>query len=279
MLPETITLQNVKHIYLDSEYIAQKVWQFIVDSDQGIGADLTMCVKQNKAVKKLIDSFLKTDFEWLFFDEDHTYSSTTFTIEIQKTKKVLNCVLKRNEKTGRLRCFGSTIPKLDSREILEEYRSRWSIENGIKDLADNYFLDHNPGIDPHRINIHYFIVTLARLLYQMFCNLYPASKNYDQTQKGIGTIRPEFMVGANATIIRKYDQLIITWQDPYSQRDHQNLSSLFDALNETMAEPISFLGGLKLKFKLVAPRDKKFHNQKHGWTQIFGPGSKGYISG
>ena len=169
-----------------------------------------MCIKQNKAVKKHIESFLGTDFEWLFYDEDHTYSSDIFPIPIQKTKKELRCVLKRHERTGRFRCFGSTLPDLNARKILTEYERRWVIENGIKDLVGNYFFDNIPGINPHRINIHYFVVTLARLLYQMFCSLYPDSKNQNETQKGIGTIRHEFLVGANAAIARQNQQLVLT---------------------------------------------------------------------
>lgn len=264
LLPMTLSEQNVEHVYLDSEYTAQKVWLFIVDPQDGLGADLTMCIKQNKAVKKHIATFLETDFEWLFYDENHTYSNSTFSIPIQQTKKEkeLFCVLKRHERTGRLRCFGSTLSGLNAREILSEYERRWIIENGIKDLVGNYFFDNIPGIDPHRINIHYFIVTLTRLLYQMFCNLYPAAENYDKTQKGIGTIRPEFLVGANATTARVHDQLIVTWLDQYPKTQHEHISSLFNALNEIASEPLSFLGGLNLKFELVPPRDKNLQNQQ-----------------
>ncbi len=83
LLPMTLSDQNVEHVYLDSEYTAQKVWLFIVDPQDGLGADLTMCIKQNKAVKKHIATFLETDFEWLFYDENHTYSNSTFSIPIQ----------------------------------------------------------------------------------------------------------------------------------------------------------------------------------------------------
>jgi len=229
-----------------------------------------MCIKQNKAVKKYIATFLETDFEWLFFDEDHTYSNSTFSIPIQQTKKELFCMLKRHERTGRLRCFGSTLYGLNAREILSEYERRWVIENGIKDLVGNYFFDNIPGIDPHRINIHYFIVTLTRLLYQMFCNLYPAAENPDKTQKGIGTIRPEFLIGANANIARVNDQLIVTWLDHYPEKQHEYISSLFNALNETANEPLAFLGGLKLKFELMPPRDKKLRNQQRRIKIDFG---------
>jgi len=260
LLPETLANQNVEHIYLDSEYTGQKIWHFIVDSKDGLGADLTMCIKQNRAVKKHINAFLDTNFEWLFYNEEHTFSSRIFTIPIQKANKELRCVLKRHERTGRLRCFGSTLPDLDARRILTEYERRWVIENGIKDLVGNYFFDNIPGINPHRINIHYFVVTLARLLYQMFCSIYPASKNGNETRKGIGTIRPEFLAGTNATIARKKKQLILTWQDPFPEKHHGHLSSLFESLNQTADKPLPFLGGLMLKFKLMPPRSRDFRN-------------------
>ncbi len=49
---------------------------------------------------------------------------------------------------------------MDSKSILKEYKIRWKIENGIKDLVQNYFFDQIPGIDPHRINVHYMPVLL-----------------------------------------------------------------------------------------------------------------------
>lgn len=270
LLPETLTHQSVEHVYLDSEYTAQKIWHFIVDPQFGLGADLTMCIKQNGAVKKHINAFLETGFEWLFYDEDHTYSSSTFTIPIQKTHKELRCVLKRHQRTGRLRCFGSTLSGLDARKILTEYERRWVIENGIKDLVGNYFLDNIPGIHPHRVNIHYLVVTLARLLYHMFCKLYPDSKNQDGTQKGIGTIRNEFLVGVNATIARKNGQLILTWQDPFPEKKRQCLLYLFEALNETADQSLPFLGGLSLKFQLAPPKNRLFRNQKQRINLDFG---------
>ena len=116
--------QAVEHVYLDSEYKAQHVWKFVVDPQNGLGADLTMCIKQNKKVKKFIDSFLQTNPTWLFYDEDHTCSDKTFHIPITQTEKILQCVLKRKESNGNLRCFGSTLKGLDSMGILQEYRAR-----------------------------------------------------------------------------------------------------------------------------------------------------------
>ncbi len=262
LLPDDIRDNDIEHIYLDSEYTAQKVWHFIVDKQEGLGADLTMCIKQNKAVKKHINSFLKTDFEWLYFNDTYTYSSATFKLPINTSSKVLHCALKRHEKTGRLRCFGSTLPGLSPDAILKEYKKRWLIENGIKDLVGNYFFDNTPGIDPHRINIHYFVVTIARLLFNLFCELYPGSKNPDHSQKGIGTIRPEFLTGTNTTLKREGNLLILTWQDAYPEKEHEKLATFFEALNETSSESLPFLGGLQLKFQISPPREREFCNQQ-----------------
>jgi len=270
LLPDNIRGNDIEHIYLDSEYTAQKVWHFIVDKQDGLGADLTMCIKQNKAVKKHINTFLETNFDWLYFNDVYTYSNAIFDIPINATNKVLHCVLKRHEKTGRLRCFGSTLPGLSPGAILKEYKKRWLIENGIKDLVGNYFFDNTPGIDPHRINIHYFVVTISRLLFNMFCELYPDSRNSDNSQKGIGTIRPEFLTGTNTTLKRKGNQLILTWQDAYPEKEHEKLTEFFEALNETSSESLPFLGGLQLKFQISPPREREFCNQKKRIMVEFG---------
>lgn len=251
---------GVEHVYLDSEYTAEHVWKFIVDPQQGLGADLTMCIKKNKRVKKFIDSFLKTNPDWLYYDEDHTYSEQTFQIPIQQTNQILQCVLKRKESTGQLRCFGSTMKGLDSMEILKEYRARWMIENGIKDLIENYYLDNIPGIDPHRINIHYFIVTLARILFEMLCQDYEDAHNPDITKKSIETLRPEFITASNATLCRQGDKLVLLWKDHYPKKQHQPLKALFDKLNQEAPQALPFLGGLKLEFAIALPRPEVLRN-------------------
>jgi hypothetical protein len=261
LLHQALGDQSVEHVYLDSEYTAEHVWKFVVDPQDGLGADLTMCIKQNKRVKKFINAFLETNPTWLFFDEDHTYTEQTFEIPIRQTEQVLLCVLKRKESNGRLRCFGSTLKRLNSKQILEEYKSRWIIENGIKDLVANYYFDNIPGIDPHRINIHYFIVTLARILYEMFCQDYKLAQNADKTKKTIGTLRPEFMTGTNATLSRLKDELTLMWKDNYPEKQHQALISLFNKLNEEMSQGLPFWGDFKLKFEIAPPKPVQLRNQ------------------
>ena len=261
LLTDTLGEHGIEHVYLDSEYTGQSVWQFVVDSQQGLGADLTMCIKQNPKVKQYIKTFLESKPTWLFYDEEHTYTEQTFTIPIRHTDKAFSCLLNRKESTGALRCFGSTVASLDSRAILSEYGSRWIIENGIKDLVVNYFFDNNPGIDPHRINVHYFVVTLARSLYEMLCRDYHEAQNPDGSKKTIGTLRSEFMMGANAVLHREKDQLVLTWKDPYPEQQHQSIKALLDKLNESSSRPLPFLGGLKIRFEIAPPRPKALRNQ------------------
>jgi hypothetical protein len=262
LLAESLGQQEIEHVYLDSEYTAEHIWQFIVDPQEGIGADLTMCVKQNKRVKKRIDAFLKTNPTWLFLDEQHTYSEQTFDLPISNTSKRLRCVLKRHEPTGRLRCFGSTQKLRDAKTIFDEYVHRWTIENGIKDLIGNYFLDNIPGIDPHRINLHYFIVTLVRLLFEMFARDYEHAYNPNSTHKSIGTLRPQFLSGVNAILYKTANVLTLTWQDPYPDKQHQALSRLFDKLNQDSQEGLPFLGGIRLRFDITDARSENFCNQR-----------------
>lgn len=269
LLHQALGDQSIEHVYFDSEYTAEHVWNFIVDSQNGLGADLTMCIKQNKRVKKYIDSFLHTNPIWLFYDEEHTYTDRTFEIPIQHTESILHCVLKRKESNGKLRCFGSTLKGLNSREILKEYSARWTIENGIKDLTYNYYLDNIPGIDPHRINIHYFVVTLARILYEMFCQDCGESFNPDNSKKSVGTLRPEFMVGTNAVLFRHGNELVLKWVDYYPKKQHESLQDLFKKLNGNTKNGLPFLGGLKLKFEIAPPRPKEMRNKLKRQTVEF----------
>lgn len=261
LLKDSLGTRAVEHVYLDSEYTAEHVWKYVVDPENGLGADLTMCIKRNKKVKKKIDSFLETNPTWVWFDDEHTHAEQTFDIPIGGSDKTLRCVLKRNEKNGSMRCFGSTVPHYDSITILKEHKTRWKMENGIKDLVQNYYFDHVPGIDPHRINVHYFVVTLARILYEMFSGEYADICNSDNTVKMLDTLRPEFITGTNALMTRKNDTLVIKWTDAFPEKRHRALKSLFDRLNENCDNGLPFLGGIKIRYEIGEPRPESLRNR------------------
>lgn len=262
LLSDALGDTNIEHVYLDSEYTAEHVWQFIVDPETGLGADLTMCIKQNAKVKKRIHPFLDSKPDWLYYDDAHTYTKQTFELPISGAGRILQCVLKRKESTGRLRCFGSTLPELDSAGVLREYSNRWSIENGIKDLVTSYFFDNIPGIDPHRVNIHYFVVTLARLLFQMLClDLGDYARNPDHTYKTLSTLRPEFITGVNASLGRQGNELIVSWKDKVSEHQHKVMRTFFEKLNQRASQPLPFLGGLRLRFVPPPSRTRDLRNR------------------
>jgi hypothetical protein len=261
LLKDSLGLQSIEHVYLDSEYTAEHIWKYIVDPEKGLGADLTMCIKRNRKVKKVIDSFLETNPVWLFYDDEHTYTEQTFEIPITGSDKTLHCVLKRSEKNGSVRCFGTTLEKTDSKSVLKEYRTRWTIENGIKDLVQNYYFDHIPGIDPHRINVHYFAVALARILYEMFSKEYADICNADESFKMLDTLRPEFITGTNAVMSRQYDTLVIKWTDAFPEKKHQALCRLFNRLNEDSGKGLPFLGGIRIRYEIGKPRSENLRNQ------------------
>lgn len=102
----------------------------------------------------------------------------------------------------------------------------------MKDLVQNYRFDHIPGIDPHRINEHCFVVTLARIIYEMFSREYADIRNSDNTVKMLDTLRPEFITGTNAVMSRENDTLVIKWTDAFPEQKNRALRSLFDRLNE-----------------------------------------------
>lgn len=258
LIQDAIGIENIEHIYIDSEYTAEHVWNYISDKENGLGADLTMCVKQNKKVKKYINQFLETQPKWHYFDEKHTYTTTTFTIPIADAE--LQCVLKRDEKTHKTRCFGSTIAGLDALGILEEYKNRWTIENGIKDLNESYFFDKIPGIEPHRINVHYFCVTLAKILFEMLLKDYKYSHNKDNTKKTLSTLRTEFLSATNAIMKRQNDKLIIKWIDLYPEQTNKALLELFEKINQRAQTTIKHLGGMKLRFEISHPKPKEMKN-------------------
>ena len=150
---------------------------------------------------------------------------------------------------------------LDGRAILSEYRSRWTVENAIKDLVANYFFDNVPGIDPHRTKIHYFVVTLARTLYETLSRDCREARNPDGSKKTIRALRSEFPVGANAILSRKRDELVLTWKDACPEKRHQPLTALLDKLNQSKFRRLRFLGGLRIRFEIVPPRSQMLRSQ------------------
>ncbi len=260
-------------VYVDSEYTGKDVWNFVLDSKAGMGAEITACIKQNPFVKKQRDKFLlensnDEDF-WIFYDDDHVYSSKTFTLSWdfkrgkndEQKRYSLYCVVKKNIKNGRLRCFGTSEKDQKSHQILKDYSNRWTIEIGIKDLIYGYYLSNCPGKRPHSVNVHFFIVTVCRHLYQMIKrDLGDYIKNKDQTVKTLKTMRETLFRQGSAKVLFKQNTFVINFLNSYSPKQTGQLNEFYDKIHKRTSEGLGILGGAKLKFVLKSPKGKEHQN-------------------
>jgi len=253
-------------VYVDSEYTGKNSWEFIADMESGMGCSLTACLKQNPLVRKKRNAFLyKYQSEkkiWCYWDDEHVFSSKTFTISWtyksplkNKFKNItLYCVVKKNIKNGKLRCFGTFDKNKSSKDILIDYSVRWMIENGIKDLIKSYYLDKCPGERPHLVNIHFMIVMVCRMLYRM---VQRDSKkwltNPDGTMKTLSRMR-DFIFRKGIGTMKVVNKTIeIYFMDSFSPQITENLKQLYKKIQKRHKEGLNILGGYSLKFILQPP--------------------------
>lgn len=260
-------------VYVDSEYTGKNSWEFIFDMESGMGCSLTACLKQNPLVRKARDTFLlkyqnKKEF-WCYWDDNHVYSSKKFTISwtyknpiTKELKSVeLYCVVKKDIKKGKLRCFGTFDKNISSKDILMDYSVRWMIENGIKDLIKSYYLDAPPGTSPHLVNVHFMVVTVCRLLYQMVQrDVKDWATNPDGTMKTLSRMR-DFVFRKGMGIMKVVDKTIeIHFTDSFSPQTTENLQKLYKKNQKKHKGGMEILGGYSLKFILQPPLGEEFKN-------------------
>ena len=261
-----------KNVYLDSEYTGKEVWSFILDNQKGMGAKLTACIKQNPFVKKERDKFISenctSDDFWLYHDDNHVYSAETFKLSwihgkgADKKELNLYCVVKKNIKTGKLRCFATSSKEHTSKEILQDFSNRWIIENGIKDLIQSYYLDNCPGTNnTHHVNVHFFIVSVCKHLYEMIqTDLGQSIKNYDGTKKTLKSMREKLFKQGSAVIKFRNDTFEIHFLNNYTSKLTNQLAKLYLNAHDISKDGLSLLGGFKIKYVLNPPLGKESRN-------------------
>ena len=259
-------------VYLDSEYTGKDVWTFVLDGDGGMGAVLTACLRQNSLVRKARDAFLAAnegrDGFWTYYDEEHEFTADTFPLcwtnpdgdgNVRELK--LNCVVKRNVLNGSMRVFGSSRDPVASADILRDYSSRWTVENGIKDLIASYCLDAVPGTDPHHVDVHFLVATICRTLYRMVeRDLGPALANPDGTVKTLDRMRDILFRQGAATLARDGDDLVVRFLNPYRVGPTTMLRDWFETVALRHRDGIALLGGMRLRFEMQPPRGEEYHN-------------------
>ena len=156
----------IQEIYMDSEYTKETSLQYFKQSRCPNG-DVFLCLKKNKQIKKLIAPALVSEEGWEKRDEQDELKAIDVTLP--KTKLPLRIVILRDLETRKdIRCFGSTNTNLTSTDMLQKYRYRWLVENGLKDLVYSYFLDEMYGSDPQKVEFEFYCAMIARLTYEYF---------------------------------------------------------------------------------------------------------------
>jgi hypothetical protein len=258
-------------VYIDSEYTGKEVWQFILEA-KNMSAHLTACLKQNAFVRKHRDEFINAHQDdsgfWKYYDDDYCYGNGLFDLvwpvnpnNPNSETLRLKCTVKKNIKTGKLRCFGTSKPVNSPVELLEDYSNRWTGENGIKDLVISYFLDNCPGNDPHQVDVHFLIVTIARLLYRMIeRDLSEVMHNPDGSTKCLQTMR-DILFRQGCARVRFEDRTMkVEFKNSFDLKTTNMLRFWFELLSERFPDGMNILGGFRLEFHLRPPYGEEHRN-------------------
>ena len=235
----------IKEIYMDSEYTSLPMINYFV-VDEFSHTDVIMCLKRNKRVDKLMGEAIAQG-EWKPFGDEHEIAGKRFHLE--NLRKDLHLVVKRTKKTGDLRCFGTTIGGLEDHEVLQRYRLRWPVENGLKDLIHSYFIDHILGKDPEKIEANFYCVQVARLAYEGFLHSLEERFVRDPSgyKKTLSTFRRLLFGKYNCELRLRGKYLELTYLDLGPGELQSALERLLESRSERGLNKVSWWGGLGLK--------------------------------
>jgi transposase len=239
--------ETVKEIYMDSEYTSFPIMDYFV-VDEFSNTDVFMCLKRNRKIDRLKEEVV-ADAVWEPYGEEYEIAGKRFRLE--NLGKELHLVVKRNRHTHDVRCFGTTRSGLTHREVLEGYRLRWPIENGLKDLIHSYFIDHILGKDPEKIEANFYCVQVARLAYENFLHALDEkcvrdSRGYKKT---LATFRSLLFARHNCEIRLRRDYLELTYLDSGRGSLQSALVRLLERRSEAGLNRVSWWGGLELKVR------------------------------
>jgi hypothetical protein len=242
----------IQEIYMDSEYTKEASLQYF-KQDRCPSGDVFLCLKKNKQIKKLIAPALDSSEGWEQYDKGDLVKATDVTLP--KTGLPLRIVILKDLETGKnIRCFGSTNTSLKSTDMLQKYRYRWLIENGLKDLVYSYFLDEMYGSDPQKVEFEFYCTLVSRLSYEYF--LKELGGEYYHQQNGNKTtlqkMRNLFFEKRNFRIeLASDDNLVMTILDGGGNDLEQSVANLLHHRMENGKNKVLWWGnrGLILRFK------------------------------
>lgn len=239
----------IREIYMDSEYTSFPVMNYLV-VDQFSNTNVVMCLKRNKKVDQLARQVIQ-EGQWESYGEEYEIAGKHFTLD--GLAKTLHLVVKRNKTTRELRCFGTTFPGLETREVLQRYRLRWPLENGLKDLIHGYFIDHILGKDPEKIETSFYCVQVARLAYENFLvsldeKLVRDSSGYKKT---LSTFRRLLFGSHNCQIRVRSNDLELTFMDTGRGELQSAIENLLARRTERGLNRVTWWGGRGLRVNFV----------------------------
>ncbi|MCK4302887.1 MAG: transposase [Candidatus Eisenbacteria sp.] len=239
--------EAISEIYMDSEYTSFPVMDYFV-VDEFSPTDVFICLKRNGRVDQLMRDVIAEN-EWEAFGEGYEIAGKRFSLE--NLGKELHFVVKRRKTTGDVRCFGTTVAGLENREVLERYRLRWPVENGIKDLVHSYFIDHILGKDPEKIEVNFYCVMVARLAYENFLQSLDDRFVRDASgyKKTLATYRNLLFARHSCELRLRGCHLELTYLDLCQGGLQSALQQLLERRSERGLNRVTWWGGVGLKVK------------------------------
>jgi hypothetical protein len=163
---------NPALILLDREFTSVPVINALYDEN---GIHVIEAVRKHKGVKKLLDDIEKNN-RWTTVDDQFDIAVKPINI-----KENIFLVAKRDKVKNKIWCFETTIKKKQGKKlieidkkksveenVLEFYRFRWQVENGIDDLCTSYFMDKVPTSNSDGVDFHYWCVMAAYFTVKAF---------------------------------------------------------------------------------------------------------------
>lgn len=251
----------IREIYTDSEYTGEKQLVYLIVRSF---ADVTMCLKQNKKMKKWRVETIKTG-NWEVYDDKYRIVSKDFTLTV--SGKPFRFVVKQDIETEEIRCFGSTHIDYSPKKILDAYHMRWPVETGIKELIIGYFLDKPTGTSPEKIETHYYCIMIAKLIIDYFISLLCEKKwkTVEDWKCVLSTIRTTVFSNQNCELTLNDDgDLLITYLDGDNWGIKNNLATLLKNLKKIGLNKVSWWGNKGVQVKIIDQFEnlKKTSNHK-----------------
>ncbi|MBC8553589.1 MAG: transposase [Candidatus Brocadiales bacterium] len=227
----------IEEIYMDSEYTKEADIHYFKEI-RCTNGDVYICLRKNRQIINFITPALNDIDGWENHDSDDERKAITVTLPKTGLPLVIVILRKKDRKPkddGNVRCFGCTDTKQSSLNILNKYRYRWIIENGLKDLVYSYFADEMYGYDPEKVEFEFYCIMAARLAYESFLKTLGGESynKQDGNKINLGTMRNLLFERRNCTIHQDGDgNFVLTLLDLGNKKLETAIVEMYAALSK-----------------------------------------------